>query len=108
MTNQMPERIYVAYGGTVFDKPVYIALNNSTDAKNPESYHEYHRADLAQKTVTLLRIMVDAINAGQIDSPEIQGKPEHGILSHKWHEEWLYDAEKALIQSGIVKVKVKD
>lgn len=96
MTNQMPERIY-AYQDSPTKRGWY-------DFHPREAVTEYIRADLAQNTVTLLRIMVDAINAGQIDSPEIQGEPENGTPNHKWHEEWLYNAEQSLIKSGIVKV----
>jgi len=43
----------------------------------------------------LVEQMVEAIDAGSIDSPE-QGEPEVGIPIHKWHEEWRYYAGVAL------------
>lgn len=59
----------------------------------------YIRAATAPKNcdalVKALEEMIDAAKTGNIDSPTLQ-HPETGQDCHKWHEEWLYSAEKAL------------
>lgn len=45
--------------------------------------------------VKSLEEMIDAAKTGNIDSPTLQ-HPETGEDCHKWHEEWLCSAEKAL------------
>lgn len=44
----------------------------------------------------VVRAMLDAIAAGQIDSPELPGEPEVGIFPYRWHEEWEAAAMAAL------------
>lgn len=46
--------------------------------------------------VQALKQMIEAINTGNIDSPDIGGEPEVCGHSHKWHEEWLYHTQQAL------------
>ena len=42
-----------------------------------------------------LEKMIEACETGNIDSPTLQ-HPHTGEDVHKWHEEWLLHAEKAL------------
>lgn len=49
-----------------------------------------------EKLERLTRIMVEAIDGGDVDSRELDGEPEVGIPPHKWHEEWVYNARQAL------------
>lgn len=51
---------------------------------------------MTDKLVYALRQMINAVETGNIDSPEIQGEPENGIPSHRWHEEWVFHAKQAL------------
>ena len=56
-----------------------------------------------REVVEALEQMIEAINSGNIDSPEIGGEPEVCSHSHKWHEEWLWHAQKALSKLRSVK-----
>jgi len=57
----MPETIYVAYGGRVLDTPVYVALGNKDDAKNPDSYIEYTRDLFPSAEIEKVRYYLERI-----------------------------------------------
>jgi hypothetical protein len=77
---------FMVVGGEGFGFGVIAAVTTEEDA---------HLIAAAPAMYEALRQMLDAIESGNIDSPEI-GEPENGIPIHKWHEEWEHYARVAL------------
>lgn len=50
------------------------------------------------KVEEALREMVQAARNGHIDSEDMPGDPDSGIMPYKWHEEWAHHAKAALSQ----------
>lgn len=53
---------------------------------------------LSPTLLSLVQLMLEAIEGGNVDSPEL-GEPEVGIPMHKWHEEWEHYARNAIAKA---------
>lgn len=84
-----------AWGRWAYCHPTDNAAGpNVITEKQPLYAHP--KAPELDRALALVRTMLTAIEAGQIDSPELDGEPEVGTPPHRWHEEWEYSARAIL------------
>lgn len=56
------------------------------------------KIDKEAKLLNLVKIMLEAIDNGTVDSDKIDGDYETGIPPHKWHDKWVYFALEAVLE----------